>query len=145
MQQIRSPQKFCRACSFAILTILLSTGSFAADLVKNPLDVKLQKYADRYNATLPTMVAPTLRQDRLSVFNGVMTYQYTEVTKTGTELARMNLESTQRPYIFPAICKSSDTGRMMRDGVSFRYLYVGKDGKLGAQLVFIPSDCAQYQ
>ena len=126
-------------------TSALSLKAYSAGLVKNPLDAKLQPYVDRYNSKLPTMVAPTVRQDRISVFNGVLTYQYTEITKTGSELARMNLEVTQRPSIFPAICKAPDTGRMLKDGVSFRYLYVGKDGKLAAQLVFIPADCARVQ
>jgi hypothetical protein len=122
---------------------VLSPKANSAELIKNPLDAKLQRYVEKYNSSLPTMVAPTLRQDRVSVFNGVMTYQYTEITKTGAELARMNLETTQRPYIFPAICNAPDTGRMLKDGISFRYLYVGKDGKLAAQLIFLPADCAQ--
>lgn len=111
-------------------------------LVANPLDQKLQPYLDRLNTRRPTMVAPTLRQEKSTVFNGVMTNIYTEVTKTAYELARMNLSTTQRPFIFPAICKTNDTGRMLREGYSFRYLYYGKDGNLAGQLIITPADCA---
>jgi hypothetical protein len=111
-------------------------------MVANPLDQKLLPYLERYNKKLPTMVAATLRQERSTVFNGVMTNIYTEVTRTAQELAPMNLSATQRPFIFPAICQTNDTGRMLREGYSFRYLYYGKDGKLAGQLIITPIDCA---
>jgi hypothetical protein len=123
---------------------LFSAASKSTEIFTNPLDAKYQRAIDRYNSKLPTMVAPSLRQERASLFNGVITYRYTSITKTSAELARMNLEDKQRPYIFPAICKAPDTGRMLREGASFRYLYFGKDGNMGAQLIFIPSDCSQF-
>ena len=132
-----STHLFLAACLVAA-----SSKSPSAELVTNPLDKKLSAYVDRYNEKLPTMVAPTLRQERISVFNGVMTYSYTDVSRTGKQLTTLNLEVAQRPYIFPAICKAPDTGRMLRDGVSFRYLYYGNDRQLAAQLVFVAADCA---
>lgn len=126
----------------AMLAGLTPCLSFAQALVTNPLDLKAKPFIDRYNKGLPTMVAATLRQERSSVFNAAMTFAYTEVTKTAAQLAPMNLAVTQRPFIFPAICQAPDTGRMLREGYSFRYLYYGKDGKLAAQLVFLPADCA---
>ena len=97
---------------------------------------------ERYNRNKPVMVAPTLRQEKSTYFNGVLTNVYTEVTRTAAELAPMNLSETQRPFIFPEICKTSDTGRMLREGSSFRYLYYGNDGKLAGQLIITPADCA---
>ena len=91
------------------------------------------------------MVAPTLRQEKSTVRNGVMTNSYTEVSRTAHELAPMNLSVTQRPFIFPEICKTNDTGRMLREGYSFRYLYYGKDGKLAGQLIITPADCVSVQ
>jgi hypothetical protein len=132
-----STQLFLAACLVAT-----SSKSPSTELVANPLDKKLSTYVDRYNEKLPAMVAPTLRQERISALNGVMTYSYTDVSRTGKQLTTLNLKITQRPYIFPAICKAPDTGRMLRDGVSFRYLYYGKDRQLAAQLVFMAADCA---
>lgn len=109
--------------------------------VTNPLDQRLLPYLERYNKKLPTMVAPTLRQEKSTVFNGVMTITYTEVTRTAQELAPMNLSVTQRPFIYPSICRTNDTGRMLREGYSFRYLYYGKDGQLAGQLMIMPVDC----
>lgn len=114
----------------------------ALAVVDNPLDQKLKPYLERLNLRLPTMVAPTLRQEKSTVFNGVMTTIYTEVTRTASELSQMNLSVTQRPFIFPAICKTKDTGRMLHEGYSFRYLYYGNDGKLAGQLIITPADCA---
>lgn len=110
-------------------------------LYVNPLDAKLKRSLDAQNAKLPTMVAPTLRQEKLSAINGVLTYTYTVIDKTAAELAPMNLSVTQKPYIFPSICRAPDTGRMLRDGVSFRYFYLGKDGKMAGQIIIMPVDC----
>ena len=88
------------------------------------------------------MVAPTLRQEKSSVFNGSITLAYTVINKTSSQVAAMNLEVTQRPYIFPSICSAPDTGRMLREGYTFRYLYMGNDGKLAAQILVLPADCA---
>lgn len=144
--KLRAPLEKLLLCTlrlgFAATVIFVPGTSGAQTLVTNPLDKKLKATVDRYNAGLPAMVAPSLRQDKVTVFNGVMNYSYTDVKKTAAELAPMNLAVTQRPYIFPEICKAPDTGRLLREGVSFRYLYYGRDGKLAAQLVFLPSDCA---
>lgn len=126
----------------AFALCLFGASAVSQTLKTNPLDARLKPYVDRMNERLPTMVAPTLRQERVSVFNGVLTYTYTELSRSRSELNAMDLSSTQRPYIFPAICKAPDTGRMLRDGVSFRYLYYGKDGHLAGQLIFMPVDCA---
>ena len=131
----------CLIRGVALLATVGSSIVAAQSLVTNPLDLKARPYIENYNKGLPTMVAPTLRQERSTVFNGAVTFAYTAVTKNATELAAMNLAAVQRPYIYPAICEAPDTGRMLREGYSFRYLYYGKDGKLGAQLVFLRSDC----
>lgn len=106
------------------------------------LDKKLQPYVDESNSRLPAIVAPSVRQERDSVFNGVLTHSYTILAKTAAELIKSNLAATQRPLIFPSICNDPYTGRMLREGVTFRYMYFGKDGKPAAQLVFFPSDCS---
>lgn len=109
----------------------------------NAMDQKARPFLDRYNSQLPKMVAPTLRQERSSVRNGAISFTYTVINKTSGELAPMNLAVTQRPYIFPSICSAPDTGRMLREGFTFRYLYYGSDGKLAAQIVVLPSDCGR--
>jgi hypothetical protein len=132
------------ASIFLVLSIVATVAAQAGvtdSLYINPLDAKLKRSVDAQNAKLPTMVAPTLRQEKVSAMNGVLTNTYTVIDKTGAELGPMRLEETQRPYIFPSICKAPDTGRMIREGVSFRYVYLGKDGKLGGQVLIIPADC----
>jgi len=130
-----------KAFAIAVAILLNPLLAVGQPSVANPLDAKAQQAMLRNNQKLPAMVAPTLRQERVAVFNGVVTHSYTEITKTAAELAPMNLGVTQRPYIFPAICQAPDTGRMLREGYSFRYLYFGRDGNVAAQLVFLPSDC----
>ena len=121
---------------------LVPATSIAEVLVTNPWDKKLQPYVDESNSRLPAIVAPSVRQERDSVFNGVLTHSYTILAKTAAELIKSNLAATQRPLIFPSICNDPYTGRMLREGVTFRYMYFGKDGKPAAQLVFFPSDCS---
>lgn len=122
-------------------TVAVPALTQAQNLYVNPLDAKMKKSLDAQNARLPTMVAPTLRQEKISVINGVLTNTYTVMDKTAAQLAPMNLAVTQRPYIFPDLCRAPDTGRLLREGLSFRYLYLGNDGKLAAQIIIIPADC----
>jgi len=126
---------------FLLAPIVLPAMVHADTLYVNPLDARMKHSVDEQNARLPAMVAPTLRQEKVSAMNGVLTNTYTVINKTAAELAPMNLSVTNRPYIFPDICKAPDTGRMLRDGVSFKYLYLGNDGKLAAQIIIMPSDC----
>jgi len=123
------------------IIILQPMGTLAGDVVTNSLDKKLQPYANNYNTKLPAMVAPGIRQDPVTVYNGVIAFNYVFISKTAGELASLNLETSQRSQLFPAICNASDTGRMLREGISFRYVYFGRDGKVAAQIIVMPSDC----
>ena len=143
---LKAPMEFVRIFRIAqrfTLAVIVATPimTHAQGLYVNPLDAKMKRGLDAQNAKLPTMVAPTLRQEKMSVMNGVLTNTYTVINKTAAELVKMNLSVTQRPYIFPDICKAPDTGRMLKDGVSFKYLYLGNDGKLAAQIIIMPVDC----
>lgn len=133
---IRIAQRFALAAIVAAPVLTQAQGLYV-----NPLDAKMKRSVDTQNAKLPTMVAPTLRQEKVSVMNGVLTNTYTVINKTAAELTPMNLAVTQRPYIFPDICKAPDTGRILKEGVSFKYLYLGNDGKLAAQIIIMPADC----
>jgi hypothetical protein len=124
------------------LTVFDSSSSIAGDIKVNPLDKLLKPYADRQNTKLPTIVAENVRQERTTVFNGVISISYTILVKTAAELAPMNLGITQRKITLPLLCQASDTGRMLREGISFRYAYFGKDGRLASEFVVIPADCA---
>jgi hypothetical protein len=68
-------------------------------------------------------------------------YRYTHLGLNAAQLRKMRLEVTQRPYIFPRICQEAETGRMLREGVSFRYIYLGNDDAVGGQLQISPTDC----
>jgi hypothetical protein len=87
------------------------------------------------------MVAKQLRQERVEVSGSSLVYRYTHIGLSAAQLREMRLEVTQRPYIFPRICQEAATGRLLREGVSFLYIYLGNDGGVGGQLQISPSDC----
>jgi len=130
----------CRL-AFALIALCIAPPLLAAPLYVNPLDAKLQKYIDVGNRKLPTMVTSAMRQEKVTVANGVLTYSYTVVTRTAAQLASSNISATQRAAILPATCAAPDTSRMLKDGISFRYVYYGSDGAVAGQVAIIPSDC----
>lgn len=101
----------------------------------------LNRVADRGNQGLPRMVAKDLRQERIEVDGLTVVYLYTHLALDSTQLRGMRLETTQRPFILPQLCTASDTGRMLREGVKFRYVYRGRDGAIGGDMVLAQSDC----
>lgn len=134
-------QNYAEASKWYRLAAAQGNAAAQSKIASNSVNSNLLSYIERYNKRLPSMVAPTLRQELTSAAKNEITFSYTEITKTALELAPLNLAITQRPYIFPSICQASDTGRMLSEGISFKYLYYGKDGKLAAQLIFQPNDC----
>jgi len=87
------------------------------------------------------MVAKGLRQEKVQVSGSTVIYRYTHLGMSAAKLREMRLPVTQRPYIFPQICKEANTGRLLREGISFRYIYIGNDGGVGGELQISPSDC----
>jgi hypothetical protein len=102
---------------------------------------RMNDVVERQNRNLPSMVANQLRQEKMEVSGSSIVYRYTHLGLSAAQLREMRLEATQRPYIFPRICQEADTGRMLREGVSFRYVYIGNDGGVGGQLQIFPADC----
>lgn len=101
----------------------------------------LNEVVERENRSLPAMVAKQLRQERVEVNGLLLTYRYTHLGLSAAQLREMHLEVTQRPHILPRICQEADTGRMLREGVSFRYIYLGNDREVGGQLQISSADC----
>lgn len=101
----------------------------------------LAQVATRANQGLPKMIAGQLRMDRVETSGMTLTHLYTHVGKSAAQLRDMRLESTQRPYILPSLCADAATGRMLREGVRFRYVYRGSDGGVGGDLTLSKADC----
>jgi hypothetical protein len=87
------------------------------------------------------MVAKELRQEKVQAIGSTIVYRYTHLRLNSAQLRDMRLEATQRPYVYPRICQEADTGKMLREGVSFRYVYIGSDGGVGGDFQISPSDC----
>ena len=102
---------------------------------------RMNDVVERQNRNLPTMVANQLRQEKMEVSGLSIVYRYTHLGLNAAQLREMRLDVTQRPYIFPRMCQEADAGRMRREGVSFRYVYIGKGGGVGGQLQISPADC----
>jgi hypothetical protein len=102
---------------------------------------KLNEVVARMNGKLPAMVANQLRQEKVEVSGMTLINRYTHTAMNAAQLREMRLDVTQRPYIYPRICQDADTGRMLREGVTFRYIYFGNDGGVGGQLQISPLDC----
>ena len=103
--------------------------------------VGLRSAVARLNQGLPRMVAKDLRQEVAYVQGMTLIFNYTHLSLTSSDLRRMNLAQTQLPYILPGLCSAADTGRMLREGIQFRYVYTARDGGVGADFVLAKSDC----
>jgi hypothetical protein len=108
--------------------------------VVSPQDLSL--VASRLNQSLPKGVAKDLRQDMIKANGMALYYYFTHLTLTGNQLKQMHLESSQRPNIIPQICSDPTTSRLLREGVAFHYIYRGRDGAVGGEVLALPTDCA---
>lgn len=104
---------------------------------------ELNRVAARSNQGLPRMVAKELRQELVEVAKMTLVYNYTHLTLDSGQLRGMRLEVTQRPFVLPSLCSDPDSGRMLREGVRFRYVYHGRDGRVGGELLLAQSDCSE--
>lgn len=131
------PGFICRPSKAIVIAIAMTCASHAWSVDQR----RLESAIERKNRDLPTMVAKQLRQEKIEVNGSLVVHRYTHIGLSAAQLREMRLEATQRPYIFPRICQEAETGRLLREGVSFRYIYLGNDGGLGGQLQISPSDC----
>lgn len=131
------PRGVCLPARWAVVALVVSgiTQAWAVD------QRRLNDVVERKNRSLPAMVANQLRQEKVEVIGSSVVYRFTHLGLNAAQLREMRLEVTQRPYIFPRICQEADTGRMLREGVSFQYVYLGNDGGVGGQIQISPSDC----
>ena len=103
---------------------------------------ELDRVAARSNQSLPRMVAKDLRQDPIEVFGMTLVYNYKHLTLDSGQLRGMRLEETQRPYVLPSLCADPDSGRMLREGVRFRYVYRGRDSRVGGEFLLSQLNCS---
>ena len=103
---------------------------------------ELNHVAARGNQGLPRMVGKDLRQEPIEVSGMTLVYNYRHLKLDSGQLRGMRLKVTQRPHVLPSLCGDPDSGRMLREGVRFRYVYRGRDGRVGGELVLAQADCS---
>ena len=124
----------CTAACAAIAALLTSTAALAVDQDAIKAEVA------GMNDSLPAMVAPALREEKVR-FNGAE-LAYT-ITRVGQPAANSDqLASTARAYLLSRLCTDPDTRQMMRDGIVFSFGYVNETGADTDRLLLNESDCA---
>ena len=124
---------------------LLRVGIYVFVLTGSPtssaltIDERLSTIVDRSNADFPKMVGPNIRQEKARYGDRTLTYSYTHLTLTATETAKLDLN--RRSHLVPVSCQDPFTRRLLREGISLRYLYFGRDGKVAGDVLVQKRDC----
>ena len=80
----------------------------------------VRKEVDEMNESLPAMVSPVLREEKIRFTGKALTYTFTRV---GDRSAK-DLNVTARAYLLRQLCGDPDTRQMLRDGLTFDFRYV---------------------
>ena len=89
---------------------------------------QLRQVAERYDQQLPRMVARNVQEERLAVEALTLVYTYWHLALPEHSFRSRNLAATQRADTLPKLCADRHTGRMLREGVTFRYRYLSVEG-----------------
>jgi len=102
---------------------------------------QLMQVAERYNQQLPRMVAKNVREERMTVEAMTLVYTYRHLVRTEQGFRSTDLAATQRADILPKLCGDRDTGRRLREGVTFRYRYLSVEGAVVGVVELADRDC----
>ncbi len=120
---------------------LVATGIVAALLSLNASAFEtsaVQKEVDEMNQSLPAMVSPVLREEKIRFTGKSLLYTFTRV---GDRSAK-NLNVTARAYLLRQLCSDADTRQMMRDGLTFTFTYVDEAQTPTTGAVVTDQDCS---
>lgn len=125
-----------------LMALLITVGGVVSVHAKGPTTADLEKLIGRQNESLPRVIAPDVRQEKVSVSGLTLINRYTMLSATRNQLMKSNFENVQRRDTTSSVCKDPFTSRILRDGVSFRYMHYDKDNFLGSDFTVSLRDCA---
>lgn len=127
-----------RSTAIGLLTVAALSWHVQAGALQ---PAELSRVASRYNVDLPREVAADVRQERVQAVGMTLTFAYTFLSHSASQVRRSNFAENRRAALVPGLCGAPDTGRMLREGTTFRYVYYGSDGQVGAKLDVSASAC----
>ena len=131
-----SIERFAIVCTTAIAALLASTAAQAID------QGAIEREVAGMNDSLPAMVSPVLREEKVR-FNGAeLAYTFTRVGTPPTGANAADLAGAARSYLLNRLCDDPDTRQMMRDGIVFSFGYADAAGVEANRLLINESDCA---
>ena len=118
-----------------LATLLGSVSAFAVD------QASIQNEVAGMNESLPAMVSPVLREEKVR-FNGAeLAYTFTRVGPQDGASSEQ-IAASARTYLLTRLCDDPDTRQMMHDGLVFSFGYVNDAGVDANRLLINESDCA---
>jgi hypothetical protein len=130
-----SNTRFAIACA-GVIAAFASTSALAVD------QASIEREVAGMNESLPAMVSPVLREEKVR-FNGAeLAYTFTRVGPATGAVSSEQVAAGARSYLLTRLCDDPDTRQMMHDGVVFSFGYVNEAGVDANRLLINESDCA---
>lgn len=129
-----------RVLGLVALCMMVGT-AVAADAVTDPafrraieLDLAMA------NRGLP-MIDEGMRQEKVRFDGSTVLYEFTMLRLTAAEIRALDPVKIIRPDIFSGLCSSAPNIATMKAGATYRYIYRGKDGGVGADFTVTADEC----
>ena len=104
-------------------------------------DLELAMASKLLNQTLPRMVDATTRLDSTSAAGHTLTYNYTLVNITASQMDMDRFTSVVRSKLQKDVCGNPTMQQQMKRGVSYRYSYKGSDQQMLVDVTLDAAGC----
>jgi len=104
-------------------------------------DERLFEIVERINSKLPMMLDKDLRYDSSDYYNSAWSNLYTLVNYSADEIIKEEFKATQHKSLIKRNCTIKTTELFLKNGISLRFIYRGKNGKHIVDIILKPEDC----
>ena len=105
------------------------------------INALLIKTSKGLNAQLPMMVDEETRLDVTMVLGKQLNYKYTFVNLKAEDIDNSLLQSNMEPLLKNNLCSNDSMKLLLKNGVSYNYLYSGKNGNLIGTITIDAAKC----
>ena len=122
----------------ALFAFLLGAINAYPALAEAPQDL-LESTVNKLNQSLPKKVSSTIRQETSLAGHNMITHRYTILNmSTGQLSIKISNDAAQ---ITRTNCSDSEVARLLKMGISIKFLYYGNDGGLGGTVIVNSRKC----
>jgi len=118
-----------------------AASSYSSSKQDAELEAILLKTSTQLNRQLPMMVDEETRLDLTIATGMTLTYKFTMINHMADEYDKYEFYNQMKNFLVKNQCSQENTKIMLRAGVSYNYLYFGKNGNILTTIKVTRADC----